>query len=340
MIFRVVPPPSRGDVHAQSKSIQRHRDPVADAVTPPTSPSTGGFGPAGFSALGLDEQCHSPLAKSAQNIGLSTYAPPDQCKAMVVCAGSPRAASTAECTLAEHVLEYMMEDEHRAGRLQQEKATYLGYWNYHLHQLCSDGFDCENKYPESIRNLNNRDEWANALQNVDGGQDIKSEMDNYYSKRDSVEPSSVVIAKSHEFDETLTTMCDRRLVLTSSRDKEEVFDSALSLGWFTQPKEESRWWFETYYDLWQQWGHCWVSATEGDDATARFDLNFKQLSTEGSFRAVVRLMAYELAKVLQLDDTLMDMNGIVDKVVDRDFQRELNPTLTNGDQLRPTAMSH
>ena len=51
-------------------------------------------------------------------------------------------------------------------------------------------------------------------------------------------------------------------------------------------------------------------------------------------------MAYELAKVLQLDDTLMDMNGIVDKVVYRDFQRELNPTLTNGDQLRPTAMSH
>ena len=132
-------------------------------------------------------------------------------------------------------------------------------------------------------------------------------------------------------------MCDRRLVLTSSREKEEVFDSALSLGWFTQPKEESRWWFETYYDLWQQWGHCWVSATQGNDNTARFDLNFKQLSTEGSFRAVVRLMAYELAKVLQLDDTLMDMNGIVDKVVDRDFQRELNPTLTNGDLRRATA---
>ena len=73
-----------------------------------------------------------------------------------------------------------------------------------------------------------------------------------------------------------------------------------------------------------------MSATQGDENTARFDLNFKQLSTEGSFRAVVRLMAYELAKVLQLDDTLMDMNGIVDKVVDRDFQRELNPALTNG----------
>ena len=290
-----------------------------------------------MAALGVDEQCHSPLSQSAQKIGLSTYAPPDQCKAMVVCAGSPRAASTAECTLAEHVLEYMMEDEHRAGRLQQEKATYLGYWNYHLHQLCSDGFDCENKYPAGLQNLWTRDDWSNALSNVNGGDDIRTEMDNYYGKRDSVEPSSVVIAKTHEFDETLLTMCDRRLVLTSSREKEEVFDSALSLGWFTQPKEDSRWWFDTYYDLWQQWGHCWVSATQGDDNTARFDLNFKQLSTEGSFRAVVRLMAYELAKVLQLDDTLMDMNGIVDKVVDRDFQRELNPTLTNGDLRRATA---
>ena len=117
---------------------------------------------------------------------------------MVVCAGSPRAASTAECTLAEHVLEYMMEDEHRAGRLQQEKATYLGYWNYHLHQLCSDGFDCENKYPADLRDLWTRDDWSNALSNVDGGDDIRTEMDNYYSKRDSVEPSSVVIAKTHD----------------------------------------------------------------------------------------------------------------------------------------------
>ena len=122
---------------------------------------------------------------------------------MVVCAGSPRAASTAECTLAEHVLEYMMEDEHRAGRLQQEKATYLGYWNYHLHQLCSDGFDCENKYPAALRELWTRDDWSNALSNIDGGDDIRTEMDNYYGKRDSVEASSVVIGQIARFDETL-----------------------------------------------------------------------------------------------------------------------------------------
>jgi len=39
----------------------------------------------------------------------------------------------------------------------------------------------------------------------------------------------VIILKSHEFDAQLTTMCRRRLILTSTRDEEEVYESTLKV---------------------------------------------------------------------------------------------------------------
>ena len=39
----------------------------------------------------------------------------------------------------------------------------------------------------------------------------------YHEKRDSIAPSSVIITKSHEFDGTLMNVCNKRIVLTSSR---------------------------------------------------------------------------------------------------------------------------
>ena len=68
-------------------------------------------------------------------------------QALVVCAGSPRASSTAECTIAQHVLEYMLTGEKQKGYTDQDKATYLGYWNYHLHTLCGDGDGCRAECP-------------------------------------------------------------------------------------------------------------------------------------------------------------------------------------------------
>ena len=123
-------------------------------------------------------------------------------------------------------------------------------------------------------------------------------------------------------------VCNKRIVLTSSRDPEEVFDSGLNLGWFTQPKEESRETFDKYYALWNGWKSCWESAAENDLNSVLFDLDYSQLTTEGSFRAVVMQMTYEIAQLLNLQD--VDMGGIVEKVLQRDFQRELNPSLTTG----------
>ena len=39
-------------------------------------------------------------------------------------------------------------------------------------------------------------------------------------------------------------------------------------------------------------------------------------------------MTYEIAQLLNLQN--VDMGGIVEKVLQRDFQRELNPSLTTG----------
>ena len=153
-------------------------------------------------------QCQSSLRDSAEMVQLGTYIPPEQCQALVVCAGSPRASSTAECTIAQHVLEYMLTSEKQKGYTDQDKATYLGYWNYHLHTLCGDGDGCEQKYPADrgtcAPGWTGRQAGSDVLR---GRQDpalrILNEMDRYYEKRDSISPSSVIMTKSHEFDGTL-----------------------------------------------------------------------------------------------------------------------------------------
>ena len=60
-------------------------------------------------------QCQSSLRDSAELVQLGTYIPPESCQALVVCAGSPRASSTAECTIATHVLEYMLSAQKKKG---------------------------------------------------------------------------------------------------------------------------------------------------------------------------------------------------------------------------------
>ena len=279
-------------------------------------------------------QCQSSLRDSAELVQLGTYIPPDSCQALVVCAGSPRASSTAECTIATHVLEYMLSAQKKKGLTTESKATYLGYWNYHLHTLCGDGDGCETKYPSDLRYLRTRLDWSKKMdQTFDPdakGQlsGILTEMDRYYEKRDAIAPESVIITKSHEFDGTLMDMCDKRIVLTSSRDSEEVFDSGLNLGWFDQPKEESRDTFNKYFELWRGWKSCWTSAAENDINSVLFDMDYTQLTTEGSFRAIVMQMTYEIAQLLNVQDA--DTNYIVEQVLQRDFQRELNPSLTTG----------
>ena len=147
----------------------------------------------------------------------------------------------------------------------------------------------------------------------------------------AVDAESVVVVKTHEFDAHLMSACAKRLVLTSFRDKEEVFDSGLELGWFTQPKEKSRPSFNREYDIWQKWRGCWTAAVEADPFHTRLhDLSFDALNSEDSFRAEVRRLAEMIMHVMNIREDAFSVDWIVDEAVKADFQEELNPTMTNG----------
>ena len=195
------------------------------------------------------------MAHAAQSKGVFTYSPPATCDLMVVCAGSPRAASTALCMIAEHIISSVMDAVKAAKKsISSDEYVYAGYWNYHLHAVCSDGKEC----PLFDGKDGSFDEFKNHIFSIpglsgeekkgldDSMDDVKMSMEHLSSE----EAKKVVIVKSHEYDATLMSSCAKRIILTSWREKEDVFDSGLELGWFAEPKEQSREDFERVYDVW------------------------------------------------------------------------------------------
>ena len=278
----------------------------------------------------------SSLASAAREKSVFTYEAPKQCAMMMVCAGSPRAASTAHCVIAEHVLKNMMTVlKSKDASVKHDQPQYAGYWNYHLHSLCDDGDACE-LYDGSDRTVEEFESKIDTLSGLDDD-DRKNLKEAMGEVRVSVEQlaetdaESVVVVKTHEFDARLMGACDKRLVLTSWRDKEQVFDSGLDLGWFTYPKEESRPSFEKIYDMWQSWRRCWTRAVDADPFHTRsHDLSFDALNSEDSFRAEVRRLAEIIMHVMNIPTDAFSVDWIVDEAVKQDFQEELNPTMTNG----------
>ena len=279
----------------------------------------------------------SSLASAARDKSVFTYDVPKQCAMMMICAGSPRAASTAHCMIAEHVLKKMMgvlafKDPEGSAH---DQPQYTGYWNYHLHSLCDDGENCD------IFDGNDRsvDEFEGKIPTMNGLDteerknlaEAMGEVRTSLAQLAAVDAESVVVVKTHEFDAHLMSACAKRLVLTSFRDKEEVFDSGLELGWFTQPKEKSRPSFNREYDIWQKWRGCWTAAVEADPFHTRLhDLSFDALNSEDSFRAEVRRLAEMIMHVMNIREDAFSVDWIVDEAVKDDFQEELNPTMTNG----------
>lgn len=278
----------------------------------------------------------SSLASAAREKSVFTYEPPKQCAMMLVCAGSPRAASTAHCVIAEHVLKNMMAVlKSKDASVAHDQPQYAGYWNYHLHSLCDDGEACE-LYDGSDRTV---DEFESKIDTLSGLDDEKKkslkeamgEVRDSLSRLAEADAESVVAVKTHEFDARLMSACAKRLVLTSWRDKEQVFDSGLELGWFTYPKEESRVSFDKVYDMWQSWRRCWTRAVDADPFHTRWhDLSFDALNSEDSFRAEVRRLAEIIMHVMNIPTDALSVDWIVDEAVKQDFQEELNPTMTNG----------
>ena len=276
------------------------------------------------------------LADVARKKSVFTYDVPKQCKMMIVCAGSPRAASTAHCMIAEHVLKNMMEVlARKENGHAHDKPLEIGYWNYHLHTLCADGEDCK-LFDGSERSVEEFEGKIDTMPGLDEEEKKKlaDAMGDVHTSLDelaTVNAESLVVVKTHEFDAHLMNACSKRLVLTSWRDKEEVFDSSLELGWFSQPKEDSRPSFEKEYDLWQLWRQCWKSAVDAHPFhTHSHDLSFDALNSKDSFRAEVRRLAKIIMNVLNIREDAFSVDMIVDQAVKNDFQEELNPTMTNG----------
>ena len=279
----------------------------------------------------------SSLASAARAKSVFTYDVPKQCAMMMVCAGSPRAASTAHCMIAEHVLKKMMgvlasKDPDGSAH---DQPQYTGYWNYHLHSLCDDGENCDifDGEDRSVEEFEGKIPTMNGLDTEERKNlaEAMGEVRTSLAKLAAVDAESVVVVKTHEFDAHLMSACAKRLVLTSFRDKEEVFDSGLELGWFTQPKEKSRPSFDRVYDIWQKWRGCWMAAVEADPFHTRLhDLSFDALNSEDSFRAEVRRLAEMIMHVMNIREDAFSVDWIVDEAVKDDFQEELNPTMTNG----------
>ena len=291
--------------------------------------------------LGNDnDQCKSK-ALQAKEHGIFRYKPPEQCKLMVVCAGSPRAASTAHCAIAGHVLGLVMQslrERDPAERLRApEDKKYpspinVGYWNYHLHSFCGSDRDCD--MPDG--NDGSFDEFVDILDDLNLAGEKKSAMVDTMGKvRNSLETlgtvdaQSTVIVKTHEFDSTLLNACDKTLVLTSWRDRKDVLESAIDLGWFNSINAKNV--FDQEFTTWQTWRRCWMNAAERDSKkTWNHDLGFESLNEEATFRNDVEKIARMVLSVLNVNARDVDVDTIVEETVEQDFCRDLNPQMSNG----------
>ena len=292
-------------------------------------------------AFAASDSCQS-VSRVAKEKFVFTYGVPSQCALMMVCAGSPRAGSTAHCMIAENVLKKVMSVLAQDGSSKHEKPEYSGYWNYHLHGLCAEGVEQCGKGSDSrlFQGLTGSlDEFEERIDGIPGLSDegketlTKSMNDVRRSVEalNAVDAESVVVVKTHEFDSALMSACSRRLILTSFREKEEVFDSGLELGWFSHPKESSRAEFNKVYDLWSGWRRCWTEAAAADPSSTQVhDLAFDSLNREETFRDEITRLVRVITRVLRDDAAIIDAAWIVDEALRENFRKELNPSMTNG----------
>ena len=228
-----------------------------------------------------------------------------------------------------------MTAEHEAGRRAETKPLYTGYWNYHLHVLCDDAENCESKFPAGP--IEGLDAWKAHVaklwdvQKRDKLAEGVAEMEKSIGLLDKVRRDSVVLMKSHEFDGQLMSMCRKRLILTSDRDKEEVFDSGVKLKWFDAPKWKSRPSFEKYFKVWSHWKECWDKAAEADTFHTRsHSLHFDALSTQKSFRREIKSMVLQFGNLLDIAPEHLNADEVVERTVEKDYQEELNTELSTG----------
>lgn len=70
--------------------------------------------------------------------------------------------------------------------------------------------------------------------------------------------------------------------------------------------------------------------TADDSGTRVFDLDSVLLEEEYSFREQMWRLTKMLAESLDLGADVFDLHGVVSRVFERDFHRDLNPSLSTG----------
>ena len=125
---------------------------------------------------------------------------PARCRAVLVVAGLPRSGSTAQSRLLAHALHQL-----------RQQPVDLGYWAWEQH----------------ARWNSSRRQWLLPTRAE------SSWTANWTASQwQRLQPSSLVTYKSHEFDGSLAhAMCDRSVVLLTSRCLEDMLGSWVRVGW-------------------------------------------------------------------------------------------------------------
>lgn len=148
----------------------------------------------------------------AQNCtDLPALVPPSRpkCKLALIAAGMPCTGSTVTFKLLRAALIKL--------NLWQHNGTALKYWQWHFKSAAAADHG--------------------PLAGVQSGYECARKWDIFQSSNTQLshlKEGSIVIVKSHEFDESLLNLCETTVVFTSARDVAEIASSKIRSGWLPQ----------------------------------------------------------------------------------------------------------
>jgi hypothetical protein len=182
--------------------------------------------------LGDGTTCVEDNVAYARANGLDAYPlpKPHTCVLGIIAAGMPRSGSSAQFEQVKLIVDYLV------AKTNQEFIYHSVYWNLHLHVA---RYEYLRPTPEQKRKILNDSElqkWKRVVARTYAAPHRKY----------------IVVAKTHEYDHALTTMCDATVVLRMTRPADEIAQSVVSAGWATVDKTR---------DLIKQWtrdDQCWA----------------------------------------------------------------------------------
>ena len=202
-----------------------------------------------------------------------------RCELAVVVAGAPRTGSTLLTRITEDCLE-------RLSKHLNVKYKSIGYWRYVRHIKGS---------PEE-------------------------DMESMVKVLDSIEPDvQVLVLKSHEYDPEIFKLCQKTLVITSTKDTRQLLKSAIGAKWIRQNNCTQ---LRTFLQHVLHDHRCWQRY-----AQLRFHYN-----TYASAKRITAIsIMTKLAEILNLAEaTLIADDGPLSSFPVEYMQEDANPTIPGG----------